>query len=82
MSCKHLNTENSLLKFLGGHRGGVVSHFCILKKQSILDAAEISEALRKQEVETLTIINEFCPFAMTSRVDFHKCPWHKEDFNK
>jgi|GEM_PF-1976122 hypothetical protein len=82
MICKNLNTENSLMKFLGGHRGGVVSHFCLLKKQGVIEAAEISETLQKQGYEKLYIINEFCPFAMNARDDYEKCPWFNKDFQK
>jgi predicted restriction endonuclease len=78
MHCNNLNTENSLMKFLGGDRGGVTSHFCLLKKQGILEAMKITETLKNMNIETMTIINEFCPFATSSREDFEKCPW----FNK
>ena len=79
MSCRNLNTENSLMKFLGGHRGGVVSHFCLLKKQGILEASEMTETLRGLGVERLSVLNEFCPFAMYANEEFHKCKWHNKE---
>jgi peptidase E len=76
VDCFNLKTEDKTETFLNGKTEIYYFPFCLLKKESDLYAAKMTEALREQGVEKGNMTNSLCPFAMASRIDLDKCPWH------